>query len=172
MNSLSEYTEVSKDLKFLLDVAEKIKIYKTLPKTMEVPNTLIEYKQVKEDYGSLLIATEADNFKVDKNIEITGETLATYFNLVKDLIDIEKGARASKIEIGTECVRDRSNTLNEYVELAKDVTSIIQCYKKCKELSIKGKALNDRIAEIEKQLKEYKVCPLCGHELNRELVEC
>lgn len=172
MDSLSKYTEVSKDLKFLLDVAEKIKIYKTLPKTMEVPNTLIEYKQVKEDYESLLVAIEADNFKVDKDIEITGETLATYFNLVEDLTDIEKGARASKIEIGTECTRDRSNTLNEYVELAKDVTSTIQCYKKCKELSIKGKALNDRIAEIDKQLKEYKVCPLCGHELNRELVEC
>lgn len=171
-DTLSKFLETEKELKFLIDVAGKIKSYKSLPDTMDVPNTLKEYEQVKEDYNSLLVAQQANNFNMNREIEITGDTLNTYFNLLEDLKEITLGATSAKLKMDKECTRDRSNTLSDYLELANDVEDIIGCYRKCKDLSIKGKALNDRIAEIEKQLKEYKVCPLCGHELNGEHVGC
>ena len=42
------------------------------------------------------------------------------------------------------------------------------CYNRCKQLTADGKELVKKIEEKENKLKEYKVCPLCGHELNGE----
>ena len=56
--------------------------------------------------------------------------------------------------------------------MADDLEDIMECFRRCKVLTANGKELVEKIAHLEAQLKEYKVCPLCGHELNGEHKEC
>ena len=56
--------------------------------------------------------------------------------------------------------------------MADDLEDIMECFRRCKVLTANGKELVEKITHLEAQLKEYKVCPLCGHELNGEHKEC
>ena len=56
--------------------------------------------------------------------------------------------------------------------MADDLEDIMECFRRCKVLTANGKALVDKIAQLEAQLKEYKVCPLCGQEIKGEHEEC
>ena len=125
-----------------------------------------------EDVESIENAQLADNFMIDKKIEISEETLPTYCSLLEDLKDIEKGARADKFSIDKSCSEDNSLSLADYMAMADDLADIMECFRRCKVLTANGKELVEKIAHLEAQLKEYKVCPLCGHELNGEHKEC
>ena len=125
-----------------------------------------------EDVESIDDAQLADNFIIDQKIEISEETLPTYCNLLEDLKDIEKGARADKFSIDKSCSEDNSLSLADYMAMADDLGDIMECFRRCKVLTANGKELVEKIAHLEAQLKEYKVCPLCGHELNGEHKEC
>lgn len=171
-DTLSELLEAVKDAEFISDVATRIKFYKTLPDIMEVPQTIDEYLTTYEDLVVIENASTADNFMFDKKIEISEETLPTYCSLSEDLKDIEKGALADKFAIDKECSEDSSLSLADYVAMAEDLEDIMKCFRRCKLLTAEGKELVDKIAKLEAQLKEYKVCPLCGHELNGEHIEC
>lgn len=171
-NTLAELLEAEKDVDFVSDVARKIKFYKTLPEIMEVPETLKEYTTTLEDLIVVENACLADNFMVDKKIEISDKTLPTYCNLLEDLKDIEKGASADKFVIDKSCNEDNSLSLADYITMADDLKDITECFRRCKVLTANGKELVEKIAALEAQLKEYKVCPLCGHELNGEHEEC
>lgn len=166
-DSLTEYGSTKKDLEFVVDVAQKIKFYKTLPEVMKVPNTVAEYKELFEDINVIDNGMLAENFMVDKKIEITGENLETYFKLREDLEEINKGYAASKFNIDKSCIEDTSLSLAEYTSLSADLKEIVGCFHRCKELTQKCKDLNVKIEEIDKKLKEYKVCPLCGQELGK-----
>ena len=171
-NSLTDLLEAGKDAEFVSDVAKKIKFYKTLPEIMEVPNSLPKYTAMFEDLIIVENACLADNFMVNKKIEISEETLSSYCNLLEDLKDIEKGARADKFSIDKSCSEDNSLSLADYTAMAEDLADIIECFRRCKVLTANGKELVEKIAHLEARLKEYKVCPLCGHELNGEHKEC
>ena len=125
-----------------------------------------------EDAESIENAQLADNFIIDQKIEISEETLPTYCSLLEDLKDIEKGARADKFSIDKSCNEDNSLSLADYMAMADDLEDIMECFRRCKVLTANGKELVEKIAHLEAQLKEYKVCPLCGHELNGEHKEC
>lgn len=171
-NSLADLLEAEKDVEFVSDVAKKIKFYKTLPEIMEVPNSLPKYTAMFDDLIVVENACLADNFMVDKKIEIREEILSSYCNLLEDLKDIEKGARADKFSIDKSCSEDNSLSLADYMVMAEDLADITECFRRCKVLTANGKELVEKIAHLEAQLKEYKVCPLCGHELNGEHKEC
>ena len=125
-----------------------------------------------EDVESIEDAQLADNFIIDQKIEISEETLSSYCNLLEDLKDIEKGAQADKFSIDKSCNEDSSLSLADYTAMAEDLADITECFRRCKVLTANGKELVEKIAHLEAQLKEYKVCPLCGHELNGEHKEC
>jgi hypothetical protein len=171
-NSLADLLEAEKDVEFVSDVAKKIKFYKTLPEIMEVPDSLPKYTAMFEDLIIVENACLADNFMVDKKIEIKEGTLSSYCNLLEDLKDIEKGALADKFSIDKSCSEDSSLSLADYTAMAEDLVDITECFRRCKVLTANGKELVEKIAHLEAQLKEYKVCPLCGHELNGEHEEC
>ena len=171
-NSLADLLEAEKDVEFVSDVAKKIKFYKTLPEIMEVPDSLPKYTAMFEDLIIVENACLADNFMVDKKIEIKEGTLSSYCNLLEDLKDIEKGAQADKFSIDKSCSEDSSLSLADYTAMAEDLVDITECFRRCKVLTANGKELVEKIAHLEAQLKEYKVCPLCGHELNGEHEEC
>lgn len=171
-NSLADLLEAEKDVEFVSDVAKKIKFYKTLPEIMEVPDSLPKYTAMFEDLIIVENACLADNFMVDKKIEIKEGTLPSYCNLLEDLKDIEKGALADKFSIDKSCSEDSSLSLADYTAMAEDLVDITECFRRCKVLTANGKELVEKIAHLEAQLKEYKVCPLCGHELNGEHEEC
>ena len=171
-DSLTKLVEVEKDTKFVSEVAQKIKFYKTLPEIMEVPETLKEYLATFDDLIVVENACLADNFMIDKEVEISEKLLPSYCSLLEDLEDIEKGALADKINIDRSCGEDTSLSLADYLAMAEDLEDIIKCFKKCKTLTAQGKELVDKITELEAQLKEYKVCPLCGQKINGEHEEC
>ena len=171
-DSLSKLLEAEKDLEFVSDVAKKIKFYKTLPEVMEIPNSISKYVVMAEDVESIENAQLADNFIINRKIEISEETLPTYCNLLEDLEDIEKGALADKFSIDKSCSEDSSLSLADYMAMADDLEDIMECFRRCKVLTANGKALVDKIAQLEAQLKEYKVCPLCGQEIKGEHEEC
>lgn len=171
-NTLDKVLEGERDLKFLTNVAEKIKFYKTLPEALSITDTLGLYNSTMTDFETIHMGKLADGFKIDKELEISNVNIDAYLNLLEDLKDIETGAKVNNIVLDKECKIEKSNTLNEYVELKQDLADIMNCFSRCKQLTADGKELVGKIANIEEKLKEYKVCPLCGHELNGEHEEC
>ncbi len=163
--SLDKYLELLKDLSFVQEVAEKIKFYKTLPELMTVTDLLPEYNTLYSDIMLIENASQAERFKIDKQIEINENNLVAYFNLLEDLIVIENGFKADKFKIENSCTEDFSLSLSDYEMLREDLKNIVSCYSKCKTLTCKCKELNSAIEKNEAKLRSYKVCPLCGHEL-------
>ena len=133
---------------------------------MEVPETVNEYIDCKRDYDILQKASQADNFKLDREIEINEELLNRYLTLREDLRELEFIKNADKFDISGECSLDSSLTLPQYIDVRTDFTTVVNCYKKCKSLKEKGEELDKKIKEIESKLKKYDICPLCGQPLN------
>ena len=93
-------------------------------------------------------------------------------NLLKDLKDIQKGYDASKFTIDKECTEDVSLSLADYEQMAIDLAEVRRIYRSCKVKKMRCQELQEIIDNNNKQLQEYKICPLCGHELNGEHIEC
>ena len=171
-NTLPELLTTNTDYNFLTNVASKIKFYKTLPSIMEVPETLAQYQAIFNDLVIIESGMLANNFMVDKKIEITGDTLQSYFNLKDDLEVIENGMKASNFELKGTCKEDYSLSLTAYTDMLEDLTDIIAKARRCKALKLQYESVTSRINELEAKLSEYKVCPLCGHELEGEHALC
>ena len=165
-NSLQDWISCYKDLKQLLSIHERSKFFNSLPEVMEVPETVNEYIDCKRDYDILQKASQADNFKLDREIEINEELLNRYLTLREDLRELELIKNADKFDISGECSLDSSLTLPQYIDVRTDFTTVVNCYKKCKSLKEKGEELDKKIKEIESKLKKYDICPLCGQPLN------
>ena len=86
----------------------------------------------------------------------------------KDLIEYKKALELSCIEFPEIDIRDR---LTEYEELRKYLNTLNEIKASIKSRSAKVNELNKYIGEIEEQLKEVKVCPLC-HSVLTEEHEC
>lgn len=167
-NSLDKYTDVIKDLSYLEEVAEKIKFYKTLPEVMDIPNSINNYLTMWEDMQAINLAHKADNFIIDREIEVTGDNLTSYFNLLEDLEIIDNGFKASSIQLKEDCTYSNSLTIAEYETMKSDLEVIVSCFRKCKAAKTRCEEIDEQIKAIEAKLSEYKVCPLCGHELGDE----
>ena len=167
-NSLDKHMDVIKDLSYLEEVAEKIKFYKTLPEVMDIPNSINNYLTMWEDMQAINLAHKADNFIIDREIEVTGDNLTSYFNLLEDLEIIDKGFKASSIQLKEDCTYSNSLTIAEYETMKSDLEVIVSCFRKCKAAKTRCEEIDEQIKAIEAKLSEYKVCPLCGHELGDE----
>ena len=160
--------ESEKDYKFLLNVSDKIKFYKSLPESYVLSDTLNGYLSTANDFSIINLGVLADNFSIDKSFEVCNDSINLYVELLEDLKEIEISAKANDFCFNKECKIEKSITLEDYINLKKDLTDIMYCYNRCKQLTADGKELVKKIEEKENKLKEYKVCPLCGHELNGE----
>lgn len=161
--SVSKYLETVEDFKFLARVVKKQKFYKSLPDALIIGDTIDKYVEAKGDYDHLLHAKALVSIDLSKECQVDGSTLENYLDMKKDYEDIQRLREATKFDILKEC--NIGNTIEEYEALKRDYEFIEKCYKKCKELKAKYAELEARIDKSQSKLDEYKVCPLCGHEL-------
>lgn len=163
--TLEEALTVERELQFLHTISNKIKFYKTLPETMEIPDTLPEYSSMVADLKVIDLAQVANNVSLDKEVNITGDSLSQYTELMQDLSVIQAGAHADSFKVDEQCTNDFSLSLADYLDLVDDLKVISACVRKGKALTLQVKEIDDRLEVIQNKLKEFKVCPLCGHEL-------
>ena len=171
-NSVDTYLSMVDDVKEVEKASVRTNFYESLPEVMEVPNTIAEYIVLSKDLEEIGEASRVDKFNIDKELEITGETLEYYFNLRDDLGDIIKGADADKITFEKECVEDTSLTLPDYLALYDDIQEVTNIYRRCKELKTQCENLDARILQLKEEQNKYKICPLCGQKLVGEHAEC
>lgn len=163
--TLEETLAVERDLQFLHKISDKIKFYKTLPETMGIPDTLPEYSSIMADLEVIDLAVKADKVSLDKEVNVTGEALTQYTELLQDLIVIQAGGNADSFKIDEHCTNDFSLSLADYLDLVDDLKVITACLRKGKALTLQVHEIDKRLETIQSKLKEFKVCPLCGHEL-------
>ena len=163
--TLEEALTVERELQFLHTISNKIKFYKTLPETMEIPDTLSEYSSMMADLKVIDLAQLVNNVSLDKEVNVTGDSLSQYIELIQDLSVIQAGANADSFKVDEQCTNDFSLSLADYLDLVDDLKVISACVRKGKALTLQVKEIDDRLEVIQNKLNEFKVCPLCGHEL-------
>lgn len=164
--SLDEYKELYKDISFLINkVNKRIKFVKSLPEYMEIPNSLGEYQVLAKDLETLSICKKYENMDLSKE-PVIPEALAEYETLVEDLSKLENIKAASKFTI-EECPVV-TNSLDDYLKLLEDFKTLLTLNKEYKTLKAKYTSLGEVVNEIKEKLSNYKVCPLCGHNLSEE----
>lgn len=165
-SSLDAYVECESTLKFVNDVAHRIKFYKSLPEPLVIGDTIERYETVKADYDVVLQAKKVASLDLSVCCDITGDILDRYQEVQDDYEYLLEAKQYVDIELPEdfEC----SDVLERYTETFKDYEEIVTCLKNCKDRKKEYLALDDKIAELNKKLSEYKVCPLCGQELKGE----
>ena len=161
--SLTDYIDTMKDYTFLCKVVKRQKFYKSLPDSVIIGDTLEKYAQVVTDYEHVTHAVKLKDIDLSRECDVSGETLSEYLSVrddYKDLINLEK---ISSFDLSVECTAEDS--LTEYEAMLRDYKFIVECYDKCKALKQKYAKVDSRIEKLQSKLAEYKVCPLCGHEL-------
>jgi energy-coupling factor transporter ATP-binding protein EcfA2 len=170
--SLDVYIASKEDLEYCLKVLKLNKFTKSLPPAYKQTDSLDKYIEMSADYEEAVIGSKYNNFDLGEEYVITEDLTAKYQALVEDLEVIKLAQTASTVDIPDEdCELCSSDTLNQYLEMSADYESVMQIFLKCKALKKNIKDKTEIISGLETKLKSYKVCPLCGHELNGDHID-
>lgn len=166
--TLPQWEEANEDMNYLLSVIERNKFYKSLPPAMEVPNTINGYEDLIEDWKYIETASKLTTFQLPEDYAVKPKLLEQYNQLVEDAKYIYKAHKVrTTIDLSEECTVSE-NLLEDYMTIRQDAKVIYECLTKCRELKANLTKIDQRIADYKQELDSYKVCPLCGHELEGE----
>lgn len=162
-NSLTKYIEAVKDYKFLVKVVQRQKFYKSLPASVIVGDTIEKYEQAYADYQHIVHAESLKKLDLSRECFVDGSTIDKYQEVLEDYNDLIRLRKVSELNIDRTC--DIGNTIDDYETMLQDYNFIIRCHEKCKSLKSKFLEVESKANFAQDKLSKYKVCPLCGHEL-------
>lgn len=165
-----QQTTLREDLKQLTlsrNIINKIKLNDTysnfnlIDKGTDNYNTLLnDYNNAKQTHTLIKLAK---TFTL--NVSFNSDLLDKYKLIKDDYTELKLVSKLSELlEDRKEISIDLEN-FSCYNKLHKDYTDIKKDIQYIKSLKNKQEELKCVIAECDNKLKEYKVCPLCGHEL-------
>ena len=166
--TLEEYVETRKDLSFLFHVVTRQKFLKELEPVLKVPDTLDGYEELSGDLSIIENAHRLDNLEMDMESPMETTTLDDYLELYEDIKEIERSEKASKFNMDDVPEISEQPLLETYLEMLSDYKDIVNCYQSCKAKKSAYEEAEQKIGTLQEKLKDYKVCPLCGHELTGE----
>lgn len=161
--SVTTYVEAVKDFRFLNKVIQRQRFYKSLPASLIVGDTIDEYSQTYADYQHLEHASKLKELNISRECNIDGSSLDKLLEVIFDIKEIQKLRKIASINLSVEC--EIGNTIDDYETLLKDYKFINKCYEVCKSKKEEYHTLEAKINSLQEKLNNYKVCPLCGHEL-------
>ena len=162
--SLNKYIEAVKDYKFLVKVIQRQKFYKSLPASVIIGDTIEKYEQAQVDYDHVVHAQSLKKIDLSKDCEVSSSTMDKYIELSDDYKDLIKLYKIAKLDLSKTC--DVKNTIDDYETMLQDYKMIVKCHEKCKALKEQYLAIEDKLNKAHEKLHKFKVCPLCGHELD------
>lgn len=169
--SLQILLDIIIDYKFLGDTVKKAKFVKSLPATLEVPNTLEGYISTQNDFKLAEKAARLLRIDLSKEYHATEDYSDLYKNMVVDCSYIEKALEISEhFDLSKEC--DIFSSLHDYEQMLQDFKQTAKCFKQIKAIKERYEALEKNLKVIQEQLGEFTVCPLCGHELEGDNCSC
>ena len=130
--------------------------------------TLDGYEELSGDLSIIENAYRLDNLEMDMESPMETTTLDDYLELYEDIKEIERSEKASKFSMDDVPEISEQPLLETYLEMLSDYKEIVNCYQSCKAKKSAYEEAEQKIGTLQEKLKDYKVCPLCGHELTGE----
>jgi DNA repair exonuclease SbcCD ATPase subunit len=167
--TLDDYDAMVADLADLKLVVKLNRFTKSLPAQVSISITLDTYDEMVQDLADIQRGFRVNEIDLGSECVVTEGLITSYNTMVEDLELIKRAQEADNVSLPDEdCELCSSDTLKRYLEMSEDYANVYSIYQKCKELKHKIKESDTKIEELEAKLSEYKICPLCGHELNGE----
>lgn len=123
-------------------------------------NVLLDYNKAKQTIKLLKLAKTL-TLKVNFNNDL----LNTYSNIKDDYTKLKNVSKVVSLLDDKKEINIDLELYSEYNKLYKDYVEIKESMQHIKSLKDKQEELKNTISKCNSKLKEYKVCPLCGHEL-------
>lgn len=167
-NKQETLSEDLKQLNLSRIIINKVKLNKEYTDFDLQDKGVEEYKRVLLDYNTAKQTHKL--IKLAKTLQVSPsfntDLLLQYKELYKDYNELRNNSKLinllddkKEISIDLEFCSCYNELYEDYVEVKKSMQHI-------KGLKNKQEELKSVIAECDSKLKEYKVCPLCGHELD------
>ena len=127
-----------------------------------------EYKRVLLDYNTAKQAHKL--IKLAKTLQVSPslntDLLLQYKELYKDYNELRNNSKLINLLDDKKEISIDLEFCSCYNELYKDYVEVKKSMQHIKSLKNKQEELKSVITECDSKLKEYKVCPLCGHEVD------
>lgn len=165
-----QQTTLREDLKQLSlsqSIINRIKLNKDYSDIILQDKGVSDYKNVLLDYNKakqtmkLLRLVKTLTLKVNFNNDL----LNTYSNIKDDYTELKNVSKVVSLLDDKKEINIDLELYSEYNKLYKDYVEVKESMQHIKSLKDKQEELKNTISECDSKLKEYKVCPLCGHEL-------
>lgn len=163
-STLEDYISLRQDISFLYNkVLARQRFFKELPEPLALTNSLDRYMELYEGLVFINRALELNKLDTDIPFLTINNTLDSYIELREDLDTIRLGELAEHFSIDE--FSEVSNSLESFLNMLEDYKFVLNCYDMCSSSKTRYSELEQRIQVLNEDLGKYKVCPLCGHEL-------